>query len=95
MNPADRFFEWYDGLTRRQRDAIDQTGHFLLGLVFASLGSAALAWAFFHRREFLEQAPIERIHDTERDMAFGLSGACWGQVVHSLAIVWIVRVAAH
>lgn len=72
---------WYDGLSRAGRDRVDQTLHVLAGFGIASLGTAAAAWEWAHRREFIEQAPIERVGDTQRDMRFVLYGAWGGQVV--------------
>lgn len=83
--------KWYRRLSRRARDAWDQTGHFWLGLVIASVGSGAAAWAFFHWREFDQQAPVERIADTQRDMRFGVYGAAVGQVIHT---TWTCVLAA-
>jgi hypothetical protein len=77
----DGIIDWYDGLSRAGRDRIDQTLHFLAAFGIASLGTAAGAWEWAHRREFVEQAPIERIGDTQRDMRFMLYGAWVGQVV--------------
>lgn len=80
--------DWYDGLSRTGRDRVDQTLHFLAGFGIASVGTAAAAWEWAHRREFIEQAPIERIGDTERDMRFVLYGAWGGQVVWTGWVCW-------
>lgn len=80
--------EWYEGLSRAGRDRVDQTLHVLAGFGIASLGSAAAAWEWAHRREFIEQAPIERIWDTQRDMRFVLYGAWGGQVVWTGWVCW-------
>ncbi|MDX2018220.1 MAG: hypothetical protein SFY95_11375 [Planctomycetota bacterium] len=72
---------WYARLSRRARDAWDQAGHFGMCFALASALGAGAAWAFMHWREFFDQAPIERIDDTERDMRFGLFGALAGQLV--------------
>ena len=86
--------EWYDRLSHAGKDAVDQALHFLMGLGISSVGSAAAAWAFFHWREFVEQAPIQRVYDTERDMRFGLIGACFGQVIQAVAIAAIIWAVA-
>lgn len=76
--------DWYEEkLDRRGRDRVDQTLHVVGWFLLAAVGSAALAWAVAHHREFVRQAPIERIDDTERDMRFMLIGSAAGQVVHS------------
>lgn len=84
---------WYQRLSHAGKDAVDQALHFLMGLGIASVGTAAAAWALFHWREFYQQAPIQRVYDTERDMRWGLIGACVGQIVNAVAlgaIVWAV-----
>lgn len=81
---------WYQSLSREGRDRVDQTLHVALGFVLALIGSAALAWGFFHWREFVQQAPIERIEDTRRDMRFGVYGAVAGQVVFTAWTTWVV-----
>lgn len=76
--------EWYeDRLDRGGRDLVDQTLHVLGWGLLAAVGTAAAAWAVAHHREFVRQAPIERIDDTERDMRFMLIGAAIGQAVHT------------
>lgn len=75
--------DWYRRLSRRARDAWDQAGHFGMCFGLAAVGSAAAAWGFMHWREFVKQAPIERIDDTERDSRFGVYGAAVGQVIHT------------
>lgn len=81
---------WYKRLSRRARDAWDQTGHFGMCFGIASVASGAAAWGFMHWREFNQQAPIERIADTRRDMRFGVYGAAAGQVIFT---GWTVAVA--
>ncbi len=82
--------DWYeDHLDRRGRDAVDQCLHLAGWFLIACLGTAAAAWAVAHWREFVSQAPIERIDDTERDMRFMLVGACLGQVVHTGWTTWL------
>lgn len=85
---------WYRRLSREARDAWDQAGHVAMCFGIASVGSAAAAWGFMHWREFAQQAPIERIEDTRRDMRFGVYGAAAGQVVFSVwttaVILWAV-----
>ena len=62
----EKVMDWYDALSRSQRDAIDQTLHFIfLGLVPAAIATAAASWGLNHWREFVKQAPIERIADTQ------------------------------
>lgn len=82
--------KWYSRLSRRGRDAVDQAGHFLMCFAIASILGAGAAWAFMHWREFYEQAPVERVDDTERDMRFGIFGAIAGQPVF---MTWTVLLA--
>ena len=83
--------KWYDRLSHDGKDAVDQALHFLMGLGFSVVGTAAAAWAFFHWREFFQQAPIQRVYDTERDMRFGLFGAVLGQ---GLQLGWLAAMAS-
>lgn len=85
-----KLHNWYDNLDRDERDVVDQILHFLAGFGIASVGSTAAAWEWAHRREFIHQAPIERINDTQRDMRFKLHGAWVGQIVWT---GWIVTAA--
>jgi hypothetical protein len=91
----DWMLDWYEGLDRAGRDAVDQTLHAGAGFGIAALGSSWAAWAWAHRREFVVQAPIERIEDTQRDMRFMLYGAGVGQVVFTAwtaaVAVWVGR----
>lgn len=79
----DVLLDWYEALSRENRDRVDQALHFLAAFVIACAVSAAGAWSWAHNREFFAQAPIERIEDTERDMRFMLFGAGAGQIVHT------------
>lgn len=83
--------DWYDRLSHSGKDTVDQALHFLMGFALALVGTAAAAWAVFHWREFFEQAPIQRVYDTERDMRFGLIGAAVGQVAQ---LGWLAILAS-
>lgn len=82
--------DWYEGLTHDGKNRVDQALHALAGFGLAAVGSAALAWHWAHHREFVEQAPIERVWDTERDMRHVLYGAWAGQIFFT---GWTVTVA--
>ena len=83
--------DWYQALSRQNRDRIDQFLHFLLmGLLPSMVLSAAPSFAYMWHREFVAQAPIERIDDTARDMKFCMIGACVGQVIHTGA--WVAGI---
>jgi hypothetical protein len=41
-------------------------------------------------REFVKQAPIERIDDTARDLKFTMIGACCGQAVHTAGMIALI-----
>lgn len=86
-SPVFRLLAWYDSLSDAGRDCIDQTLHtaagFGLGLVLPSWAS----WAICHHREFVQQAPIERIEDLERDMRFWLIGTAIGWTVRAGLVV--------
>lgn len=87
---------WYDSLSRENRDRIDQFLHFtLMGLLPSALLSAAPSFAYMWHREFVKQAPIERIDDTARDMKFCMIGACVGQIIHTAAWITGVALACH
>lgn len=89
--------KWYEALPDWAQEAVDQAAHVAMGFGLAAVGTAAAAWAFFHWREFVQQAPIERVYDTERDMRFGIIGACVGQFVFwawtGALTVWLSRLA--
>lgn len=95
MSRVEKFFGFfldvYEDLSRTQRDIVDQTLHFLAGLAIATVGTAAAAWAWSHHREFVQQAPIERIYDTERDDRFVLYGAALGQGIN---LTWVSILAS-
>ena len=83
--------QWYQDLSRKNRDRVDQALHFtVMGFLPSCLLSAAPSFAYVWDREFVAQLPIKRIEDTARDMKFVMLGACCGQVVHTAA--WIVGV---
>jgi hypothetical protein len=82
---------WYDELSRKNRDRVDQTLHFLLmGFIPSIFLTAAPSFAYAWNREFIEQAPIERIEDTARDMKFVMMGAVCGQAIHTAAIAFVI-----
>jgi hypothetical protein len=90
---SDKDPEWYDNLSRKNRDRVDQAAHFVVfGFLPSCFLSAAPSFAFMWWREFVKQAPIERIDDTARDMKFTMIGACVGQVVNTAG--WIALVVA-
>ena len=85
--------KWYKKLSRENRDRVDQAAHLVvMGFLPSCLLSAAPSFAFMWHREFVKQAPIERIDDTARDMKFCMIGAVLGQVVHTAG--WIALVVA-
>ena len=75
---------WYAALSREERDRVDQALHVaggvLMGLVFADR-------LFVWWREFVAQAPIERLEDTKRDMLFWGIGGTIGNVIQVAALV--------
>ena len=90
---SDKDPEWYDKLSRKNRDRVDQALHFvLMGFLPSLVLSAAPSFAYMWHREFVKQAPIERIDDTARDMKFCMIGACVGQVFNTAG--WIALVVA-
>lgn len=70
--------DWYDDLPREKRNAIDQTLHVFAGFFLGFFLPGWASWAICHYREFVKQAPIERIADTEQDMRFWLLGTAMG-----------------
>jgi adenylosuccinate lyase len=82
---------WYQRLPRGARDGIDQTLHFLGGFALALVfGDRLFAWW----REFVGQAPIERIEDTRRDYFFWALGGTVGHIAQVGAIVAAFVVSA-
>lgn len=65
---------WYKKLSRKNREAVDQTLHLICGLGLSAVGGAYLSAVILYVREFWLQWPVERIADTRRDMAFWLAG---------------------
>jgi hypothetical protein len=82
--------DWYDGLTRRQRDAIDQTLHFAAGFWLGLIFPGWVSWAICHDREFRIQLPIQRIDDTARDSEFWLIGTAVGWTARWTALVGVL-----
>ena len=67
----------------QDRDKVDQALHFLMGVAMGLSFTVLLLWW----REFRQQAPIERIGDTGRDIRFSLIGVTVGQVA-LVGLVW-------
>lgn len=72
--------KWYQKLSKEEQERIDQTAHFFMGFFLSAAASPVAAWWLFHVREFIWQAPVERVNDTEKDMRFGLYGATVGLI---------------
>jgi hypothetical protein len=80
--------KWYDDMSRKNRDRVDQALHFVvIGFLPSILVTAAPSFAYVWWREFVHQAPIDRIDDTIRDIKFCMMGAVCGQVIHTAA--WV------
>lgn len=87
---------WYDRLDRAERDYVDQAGHFTLGFILGFFLPGWVSWAICHHREFVRQAPIQRIDDTERDMFFWQLGTIGGWFARWAAIFsYATHVIAH
>ena len=79
---------WYKRLPPSAREAVDQTGHAILG---ALGGLFCLDRPLVWWREFVSQRPIERIDDTARDMWWFAVGGTIGQAALVAVLVGVLR----
>jgi hypothetical protein len=74
---------WFQALSKPVQEVIEQTLHVLMGVGLGLTCTVLVVWW----REFVQQAPIERLEDTGRDILFTLAGVTVGQIM-LLGVVW-------
>lgn len=77
--------KWYQRLSRKNRNRVDQAIHGVLGFLGAFIFVDRLGSWY---REFVSQLPIERIADTKEDLLSYAIGGTLGDIVRTLLIIW-------
>jgi hypothetical protein len=77
--------KWFQELPKETQNNIEQAGHFLWGFAESFVFADRI---HFWWREFVKQAPIERLWDTKADLLwFRIGGTC-GDITKTALLVW-------